>query len=124
VLPSARRRLKEVLIRLRDIYPAASFPPVTVVIGRGKPIGVGSPVSGLQIGLEALCAVTYSDANPEDRFVHIIAHEYVHAQQPRELVDDQNPTVLEGSLIEGAAEFVGELISGGVSYAQQASTLR
>jgi Predicted Zn-dependent protease (DUF2268) len=124
VLPRARTRLGSVLRRLRDIYPAARLPPVTVVIGRGRPIGVGSPVTGLQIGLEALCGVTYSDADPEDRFVHIVAHEYVHAQQPRELVDDENPTVLEGSLVEGAAEFVGELISGAVSYAQQAASLR
>jgi hypothetical protein len=124
VLPRARTRLAAVLRRLRDLYPAAQLPPVTVVIGRGRPIGVGSPVTGLQIGLEALCGVTYSDADPEDRFVHIVAHEYVHAQQPRELVDDENPTVLEGSLVEGAAEFVGELISGGVSYARQGASLQ
>jgi hypothetical protein len=36
-------------------------------------------------------------------------------QQVRALVDDPHPTVLEGSLIEGSAEFVAELISGGVA---------
>lgn len=30
-------------------------------------------------------------------------------------MDDEHPTVLEGSLIEGAAEFVAERIAGGVS---------
>ena len=32
------------------------------------------------------------------------------------LVDDDHPTVLEGSLVEGAAEFTAELISGEVAY--------
>jgi uncharacterized protein YjaZ len=34
------------------------------------------------------------------------------------LVDDEHPTVLEGSLVEGAAEFTAELISGEVAYSQ------
>ena len=33
----------------------------------------------------------------------------------RALVDDLHPTILDGSLIEGAAEFVAESISGGVA---------
>jgi uncharacterized protein YjaZ len=69
------------------------------------------------IGLELLCATNLIDSgNVEDRFVHTVAHEYVHVQQVPALNDDDNPTVLEGSLIEGGAEFVGELISGSVSY--------
>jgi len=123
-LPQARRRLAVALDRLRGIYPSARLPDVTVAIGRGKPVAIGSPVTGLQIGLEALCGVTYFDADVEDRFVHVAAHEYVHVQQPREMVDDSNPTVLEGSLVEGAAEFVGELVSGGRSYARQAADIR
>ncbi|HEX5182069.1 MAG TPA: DUF2268 domain-containing putative Zn-dependent protease [Allosphingosinicella sp.] len=115
VLPQARRRELAALHRLRDVYPAAKFPPITVAIGRGKPAGVGSPVHGVMIGLEALCGVTYFDANLEDRFVHAIFHEYIHVQQVRALVDDEHPTVLEASLIEGAAEFMTELIAGGVS---------
>jgi uncharacterized protein YjaZ len=58
----------------------------------------------------------------EDRFVHVIAHEYVHVQQVRALVDDEHPTVLEMSLIEGAADFVGELISGGLAYSFKSAT--
>src|SRR3954464_706699 len=65
------------------------------------------------IGLEALCGVKYFDADLEDRFAHVIVHEYIHVQQVRELVDDEHPTVLEGSLIEGAAEFMTELLAGG-----------
>jgi len=100
-LPRARRRLEVALRKLRRPYPQARLPPVTIAVGRGKPVGVGSPASGVQIGLEALCATHYLNPNVEDRFVHVISHEYVHVQQARVLVDDEHPTVLEGSLVEG-----------------------
>jgi hypothetical protein len=116
VLPRARDRLMVALRKLADLYPEASFPPVTVAVGHGKPVGVGSPVSGVQIGLEALCAVTWMNPDLEDRFVYVIAHEYAHVQQVRALVDDEHPTVLEGSLVEGAAEFTAELIAGDIAY--------
>jgi len=115
VLPHVRQRVAVALRKLGDLYPEAKFPPVTIAVGHGKPVGVGSPVSGVQIGLEALCAVNWMNPNLEDRFVHLIAHEYAHVQQVRALVDDEHPTVLEASLIEGAAEFTAELISGEVS---------
>jgi hypothetical protein len=118
VLPRVRERLSIALRKLGEIYPEAKFPPVTIAVGRGKPVGVGSPVSGVQIGLEALCAVKWMNPNVEDRFVHVIAHEYVHVQQVRALVDDEHPTVLEGSLVEGAADFIAKLISGGLAYSE------
>jgi hypothetical protein len=124
-LPMARPRLAAALKRLKAIYPAAKFPPVTIAIGRGRPVGVGSPVNGLQIGLEALCGVTYYAPDPADRFVYVTAHEYVHVQQPPEMVDnDAHWTVLEGALVEGSADFVGELISGGLGNPQLARDTR
>jgi hypothetical protein len=118
VLPGARKRLAVALAKLGRIDREAKFPPVTVVIGPGKPVGIGSPVTGVQIGLEALCATTWLTPKLEDRVVDSISHEYVHVEQVRALVDDEHPTVLEGSLIEGAADFIGEMISGGLLYTQ------
>ncbi|MDE2163345.1 MAG: lytic murein transglycosylase [Alphaproteobacteria bacterium] len=118
VLPRVRRRLEVAIGKLRTLYPQAVFAPVTIAVGRGKPVGV-TDASGVMIGLEALCAVNYLSPNVEDRFVHVIAHEYAHVQQALQapaLYNDQNPTVLEASLIEGAAEFTAELISGSVAY--------
>jgi hypothetical protein len=115
VLPQVRLRLQAAMLKLRDLYPAAKFPPVTIAVGRGKPVAVGSPAFGVQVGLEALCAVKWMNPNIEDRFVHVIAHEYAHVQQSLALADDDHPTVLEGSLVEGAAEFTAELISGEIS---------
>ena len=117
VLPRVRERVEVALSNLVRLYPQAKTPPVTIAIGRGKPVGVGSPITGLQIGLEALCSAEWMNPNVEDRFVHVIAHEYAHVQQARELVDHEHPTVLERSLIEGAAEFVAELTSGKTGYA-------
>jgi hypothetical protein len=112
VLPHVKERLQVALHKLGELYPPAKFPPVTIAIGRGKPVGIGSPATGVQIGLEALCAVNYLNPDVEDRFVHVIAHEYVHVQQPPATTDDEHPTVLERSIIEGAAEFLAGLTSG------------
>jgi hypothetical protein len=124
VLPRVRQRLRVDLRTLGHLYPQAVFPPVTIAVGRGKPVAIGSPVSGVQIGLEALCATEWLNPNVEERFVHVIAHEYAHVQQARALVDDEHPTVLELSLIEGAAEFTAELISGEVAYSQLAASTK
>ncbi len=117
LLPAVQRRVTAALAMLGRLYPEAQFPPVTIAVGRGKPVGV-SDATGVMIGLESLCAVTWLEPNLEDRFVHVVAHEYAHVQQdlasPR-LYEDEKPTVLEESLIEGAAEFTAELISGSVS---------
>jgi uncharacterized protein YjaZ len=111
-----RERLQVDLQKLGELYPAAKFPPVTIAVGRGKPVGIGSPATGVQIGLEAFCATDWMNPDVEERFVHTISHEYVHVQQVQSLSDDEHPTVLEASIIEGAAEFVGELISGAPGY--------
>jgi len=91
---------------------------VTIAVGRGKPVGTTSAATGVLIGLEALCATDASDPNVEDRFVHVIAHEYAHVQQSAALADDKYPTVLAAALGEGGAEFIAEVISGGVADAK------
>lgn len=116
VLPRVRERVQAALLQLGRLYPEARFPPVTIVVGRGKPVAIGGPTSGIQIGLEALCATNWLNPNVEERFVHVIAHEYTHVQQSPALTNNEHPTVLDLSLIEGAAEFTGELISGDVAY--------
>jgi hypothetical protein len=123
VLPRVRQRLQAALLKLGRLYPEARFPPVTIAVGRGKPVAIGGPDSGVEVGLEALCATNWLNPNVEERFVHVIAHEYVHVQQSPVLAKDEHPTVLELSLIEGVGEFIGELISGDVAYSQfKAST--
>lgn len=114
-LPHVRTRLVAATDRLAQIYPAAKFPPITIAIGRATTAGTAN-AKGLYIGLEALCAAKFIEADDEDRFVHVIAHEYVHAQQPLAQVEDGEETVLRAALIEGAAEFVAEQMTGSVGY--------
>jgi len=118
VLPRVRQRLRTALLELARLYPEAKTPPVTIAVGRGKPVGVGSPASGVQIGLEALCATNWLNPDVEERFVHVIAHEYAHVLQSPAVADEEHPTVLLRSLGEGAAEFTAEMISGQVAYSQ------
>lgn len=123
-LPAVKQRLGAALIRLGEFYPDAVFPPVTIAVGRGKPVGVGNAKGGVMIGLEALCAANFFTPNLEDRFVSVIAHEYVHVQQPAAQIEDPNDTVLKAALIEGGAEFVAELIAGSISYTHLVAATR
>jgi hypothetical protein len=117
-LPRIRGRLDVAFDELLALYPEAQKPPVTIVVGRGRPLAIAGPGDGVQIGLEAMCsgiAARFFDANVDDRFVHVIAHEYIHAQQAPALANNEHPVVLERSLVEGVADLVGELISGGIA---------
>jgi hypothetical protein len=122
-LPRARERLEAALRKLAQLYPEARFPPVTVAIGRGKPVAIGAPDTGIQVGLEALCAIDWLDPDVEDRIVYVLAHEYAHVQQVHAdaISDKPSPTVLEISLVEGIAEFVGELTAGRIAYSRNAA---
>jgi hypothetical protein len=42
LLPRVSGRLQAALGKLGEFYPEAKFPPVTIAVGRGKPVGVGS----------------------------------------------------------------------------------
>ncbi len=114
-LGNVRGRLAASAGRLAELYPPAIFPPITIAMSRGTPVAAAN-AKGLYVSLEALCAAKFFEADDEDRFVHVIAHEYVHAQQPLAQLESDSDTVLHASLVEGAAEFVAEQISGSVAY--------
>jgi hypothetical protein len=116
-LPRVRESLAVVLRKLGDLYPEARFPPITIAVGRGKPVGIGGRDTGVQIGLEALCATDWINPDVEDRLVGVVAHEYVHVQQAVAFSEIENATVLAASLEEGAAEFLTELTTGSIAYA-------
>jgi hypothetical protein len=115
-LPGIRNRVVDALDRLANVLPSARFPPVTVLVGRGNTGGVTTP-AGVVIGLETLCSADWMQDDVGDRFVHLIAHEYVHVQQHGAAVEVAEPTLLYQVLLEGGAEYVGELISGRVANA-------
>ena len=120
VLPAVRARLSVALDELVRLYPQARLPAVTIAIGRGKPVGTAD-ANGVMIGLEALCGVDFFAPDMEDRFVQVIAHEYVHVQQPAAQVENPEEKVLHEALVEGGAEFIGELTAGSISYGHLAT---
>lgn len=116
-----KQSIRASFVRLKELYPDAVFPDVYFVIGRMNSAGTTSS-SGLLIGVEMNAR---SDNTPVDELSpweaavtgqittlpNIVAHELIHYQQPP---SQEKPTLLERSLREGAADFVGELISGGI----------
>lgn len=56
-----------------------------------------------------VCATVRPGETIDYRFVHLIAHEYAHVEQPK---DEIHPTVLSQSLKEGVAQLIAELTSG------------
>ena len=105
--------------RLERIYPRAKFPNVYFVIGRLNSGGTTSP-NGMLIGAEVSArddGTPVTELTDWERAVTgrisdlpvIVAHELIHIQQ---LEPQGKMTLLTASLREGAADFIGELISG------------
>lgn len=116
-ISSMEEVIKRSMIKMKEIYPEAVFPPVYFVIGTlntGGTTGGG----GLIIGAEmyALSSETPTEnlsdwlktvLKPVEDIPHMVAHELVHFQQK---YDGGN--LLKASIKEGAADFIAELISG------------
>jgi len=119
--PSIKEAIRTSFRRLKEIYPDAVFPDVYFVIGRMNSAGTVSS-NGLLIGVEMNArseSTPVDELNDWERAVagqianlpHIVAHELIHIQQPSE---SGKATVLQQSLNEGGADFMGEMISGGI----------
>lgn len=117
-IPGMEDEIKASLVKLKEYYPEAIFPPVYFVIGTLGSAGTASK-DGLIIGAE-MHGLT--DNTPMDKFndwlktvlksidqiPHIVAHELIHFQQGY----SGNKNLLQGSIKEGSADFIAELISG------------
>jgi hypothetical protein len=123
--PAIKEAIRASFRRLKEIYPDAVFPDVYFVIGRMNSAGTVSS-SGLLIGVEMNAR---SEDTPVDELTdweravigqianlpNIVAHELIHIQQSH---DSSKTTLLQQALIEGliegGADFIGEMISGGI----------
>ncbi|SDP53322.1 Predicted Zn-dependent protease [Mucilaginibacter sp. OK268] len=94
------KQCRSTFYALKYLYPQAKFPPVYFVIGAYNSGGTSGD-QGLFIGAEM--------QNNIDGLPGIVAHELIHFQQN---LSGENPTLLQQSIIEGSADFIGELISG------------
>ena len=110
--------------RLRELYPAAIFPPVTLLVGRFSTGGTTGN-SGLLIGsefysidnttpLDELGSFQRANVHSADSLEFVIAHESIHIQQGAAgSLRGSAGTLLEQAISEGSADFLGELVSGG-----------
>lgn len=107
--------------KLKVLYPDAIFPNVYFVIGRMNSAGTLAP-GGLLIGVEmfgangevnteGLTQWQRSVIGPIEKVPFVVAHESIHYQQKYSIPGE--PTLLQRSINEGAADFIAELISGG-----------
>jgi len=94
------KQCRSTFYALKYWYADARFPPVYFVIGAYNSGGT-STEQGVFIGAE-------KQTDP-DGVPYIVAHELIHFQQKNL---SENPTLLQQSIMEGSADFLGELISG------------
>lgn len=99
-MKAKEKQCKSTFYALKYWYPEAKFPPVYFVIGAYNSGGTANE-GGVFIGAE-------KQADP-DGVPYIVAHELIHFQQKNW---PENPTLLQQSIMEGSADFLGELISG------------
>jgi len=104
--------------KLKELYSDAVFPDVYFLVGRMNSAGTTGP-SGLLIGLEMDAKTATTDMSEMDNWYKavlgspdhlpgIVAHELIHYQQ----ATTDPKTLLAASIIEGSADFVGQMISG------------
>src|SRR5262249_30366867 len=109
--------------------PDAIFPDVYFLIGAMNSGGTTDGGKGMLIGVEMNAR---DEGTPVDELSqwqrssvgrianvpHIVAHEVIHIEQKHasgsQGGDGRKPTLLEAALGEGGADFLGEMISGGV----------
>jgi hypothetical protein len=107
--------------KLKDIYPGALFPDIYFVMGAFTSAGTVSD-AGLLIGINQLCKTDNiplgelslwqrNNFNPLQNLPACIAHELIHFEQD-ELMRLEDTTTLLPVLVEGMADFLGEMISG------------
>jgi hypothetical protein len=121
VLATIRANFEEI----ESLYPPAVFPPVTFLIGRfstagtiqesGMLIGTEFYASDASTPLQELGAFQRANVRSLESLPLVVSHEHVHIMQAvaRRLFVHPSQTLLEQSLLEGSADFVGELVAGG-----------
>ncbi|TAH03306.1 MAG: hypothetical protein EAZ16_07815 [Sphingobacteriales bacterium] len=106
-------------VKLKQIYPQAIFPPVYFVIGKLRSAGTTSS-EGLILGIDQAVMSPSADTtelshwekaniSTFENLPYTVAHELIHFQQDGMASDT---TLLKGAILEGMADFIGELISG------------
>ncbi len=106
-------------VNLKKIYPKAIFPPIYFVVGKFNSAGTVSS-DGLILAIDQACLspdIDISELNTWQKnnisayadLPYTVAHELIHYEQSEMAV---SKTLLKAAIVEGMADFIGELISG------------
>jgi len=106
-------------VKFKELYQAANFPDVYFVMGAFTSGGTSSD-NGLLIGLDQIVRTPdipvtelslwqNNNFNDLSSLPNLIAHELIHFNQNGM---KQDTSLLHGVMVEGMADFIGELISG------------
>ncbi len=109
----------KIFVSLKNIYADAKFPPIYFVMGKLNSAGTSSS-DGLILGIDQACMSANADTtelttwekhniSTLKNLPHTVAHELIHFQQNGMASDT---TLLKEAILEGMADFIGELISG------------
>ena len=114
-----KNQYRQSFINLKKIYPQAIYPPIYFVMGKLNSGGTVSP-DGLILAMDHACMssavdtselTTWEKKNIKDitELPHTVAHELIHYEQKAMASDT---TLLRAAIVEGMADFIGELIAG------------
>ena len=117
-LAEAEPEIRAAFRRMEALYPDATFPDVYFVVG-GMSAGGTASQRGLLIGaeflgrtpdmpLDELGAWYQTVIAPVEQAPLIVAHELIHYEQDFSVPER---TLLVGALVEGSADYLGEMIS-------------
>ena len=108
-----------ILVKFKELYPQAMYPDIYFVIGdfssggtvseEGLLIGLDMQVDGPEVVKDELSLWQRNNLRKLEGLPNLIAHELIHFQQNNMASDT---TLLKGVMVEGMADFMGELISG------------
>jgi uncharacterized protein YjaZ len=114
-----KKQIQQSFVKLKKLYPATRFPAMVFIIGNFTSGGTASD-NGLLIGLDQdagsanvpvgeLSLWQRNNLTDINALPYLMAHELIHYQQKGMGSDT---TLLKGVMVEGMADFIGELISG------------
>ena len=116
---SQKKQIQQSFVNFKNMYPAARFPNMYFIIGsftsggtasdNGLLIGLDQAAGSANVNVSELSLWERNNLTDIDALPYLMAHELIHYQQKGMGSDT---TLLKSVMVEGMADFIGELISG------------
>ncbi|WP_267389735.1 hypothetical protein [Sphingomonas sp. GC_Shp_3] len=113
-LPIAKEttaELRATYLAFHGLFPDRALPHLYLVVGAGNSGGTAGPGAQV-IGLEVLCRLADTPDKLRELLRGFYAHETVHTLQTDPDRERQGGALLSSILVEGAADFIAQLVTG------------